>query len=175
MTISDPEESAQIIAKAIAPLVIEDNVKETEEDAYNWLLTDDTEVKDYLYSLFLTDTVTGFCASYHEAFNNEGAKDLSNKFTKYISNFLWNDNPNGEDLVEWNSWTSSSDGPTQLLLDADLNKAIITMSHERTSYESILNEIENDHSITDEDKNTIVKEVLNGRWFSSRLDSYFNN
>lgn len=40
---------------------------------------------------------------------------------------------------------------------------------------SILNEIENDHSITDEDKNTIVKEVLNGRWFSSRLDSYFNN
>ena len=95
--------------------------------------------------------------------------------TKYISNFLWNDNPNGEDLVEWNSWTSSSDGPTQLLLDADLNKAIITMSHERTSYESILNEIENDHSITDEDKNTIVKEVLNGRWFSSRLDSYFNN
>ena len=73
------------------------------------------------------------------------------------------------------SWTSASDGPTQLLLDADLNKAIITMSHERTSYESILNEIENDHSITDEDKNTIVKEVLNGRWFSSRLDSYFNN
>ena len=64
MTISDPEESAQIIAKAIAPLVIEDNVKETEEDAYNWLLTDDTEVKDYLYSLFLTDTVTGFGASY---------------------------------------------------------------------------------------------------------------
>ena len=318
MTISDPEESAQIIAKAIAPLVIEDNVKETEEDAYNWLLTDDTEVKDYLYSLsaerlsalmgnasirmsvfphlytdgvvlpkegfettkynavplimvtganefslfgrydkyfakyddetilndenlsnqldftlkygsklyeifnaeesaikmfdnysspiytcdfkwgnnsdvvgeemakfvgayhgvflpFLTDTVTGFGASYPEAFNNEGAKDLSNKFTKYISNFLWNDNPNGEDLVEWNSWTSSSDGPTQLLLDADLNKAIITISHERTSYESILNEIENNHSITDEDKNTIVKEVLNGRWFSSRLDSYFNN
>ena len=76
MTISDPEESAQIIAKAIAPLVIEDNVKETEEDAYNWLLTDDTEVKDYLYSLFLTDTVTGFGASYPEAFNNEGAKDL---------------------------------------------------------------------------------------------------
>lgn len=175
MTISDPEESAQIIAKAIAPLVIEDNVKETEEDDYNWLLTDDTEVKYYLYSLFLTDTVTGFGASYPEAFNNEGAKDLSNKFTKYISNFLWNDNPNGEDLVEWNSWTSSSDGPTQLLLDADLNKAIITISHERTSYESILNEIENDHSITDEDKNTIVKEVLNGRWFSSRLDSYFNN
>ena len=76
MTISDPEESAQIIAKAIAPLVIEDNVKETEEDAYNWLLTDDTEVKYYLYSLFLTDTVTGFGASYPEAFNNEGAKDL---------------------------------------------------------------------------------------------------
>ena len=43
------------------------------------------------------------------------------------------------------------------------------------SLDHYLNEIENDHSITDEDKNTIVKEVLNGRWFSSRLDSYFNN
>lgn len=51
MTIADEEKSQTVFAEAIAPLVVEDGVKETEEDAEKWLLTTDEEVKDYLYAL----------------------------------------------------------------------------------------------------------------------------
>ncbi len=51
MTTADPEDSAKVIAKAIAPLVVKDKIKTTEDEAYNWLLTDGKDVKDYLYGL----------------------------------------------------------------------------------------------------------------------------
>ncbi len=51
MTIANSVESQKLFAKALAPLVIEDKVKNTEEEAYQWLLTDKKEVRDYLYSL----------------------------------------------------------------------------------------------------------------------------
>lgn len=318
MTIADSEDSTKVIAKAIAPLVVEDKVKSTEEEAYNWLLTDDVEVKDYLYGLsaerlsalmgnasirmsvfphlyndgivlpkkgfetknyndvplimltgsnefslfakgdpyfaglsdetllndpeknaeikfasgygskmyeyfnaedsanrmidkynapiytcdikwgtneeivgenmaelcgawhgvflpLLTGEISGISANYKEAFDNDGVKDLSDKFTKYISNFLWTSNPNGNNLVEWKPWTKEKNGPTQLLFDADKSKAIIKMSYDHTSYKEIIKEIENDTTVSEEVKEKLVEEVLNGRWFSSELDKYFNN
>ncbi len=51
MTVADFGESQKLFAKAIAPLVVEDKVKGTVEEAYKWLLTDKKEVRDYLYSL----------------------------------------------------------------------------------------------------------------------------
>jgi para-nitrobenzyl esterase len=51
MTLADYDASAQLIAAAIAPLVVEDKVKDTEEEAYAWLLTDAQEVREYLYHL----------------------------------------------------------------------------------------------------------------------------
>ncbi|WP_347339095.1 carboxylesterase family protein [Enterococcus larvae] len=51
MTIADEEKSQTVFAEAIAPLVVEDGVKETTEEAEKWLLTSETEVKDYLYDL----------------------------------------------------------------------------------------------------------------------------
>ncbi len=51
MTMADPEDSRKVFANAIAPLVVEDGKKETEEEAYKWLQTGHEEVKEYLYSL----------------------------------------------------------------------------------------------------------------------------
>lgn len=51
MTLSDEEESQEIFATAIAPLVVEDGLQPTEEDAKNWLLEDNNEVADYLKNL----------------------------------------------------------------------------------------------------------------------------
>src|SRR5699024_1641079 len=274
MTIADYDDSEKVFAKAIAPLVVEDKVKSNEEEAYEWLLTDDKDVKEYLYNIssdrlvnlmnnagirmsvfphlfndgvvlpkegfdtenyndvplimlassgefsgfaagdkyfagtdietlltdenkyneyrfavdygnklyglfnaeesakrminkykypiykcycdygdneevvveklakslgsfhgvflpFLADELIGISAAFPEAFENNGAKDLTEKFTKYISNFLWNDDPNSEGLVKWEKWTNENDGPTQLLLDANKDEAIIQMSYER--------------------------------------------
>lgn len=51
MTLSDEEESQEIFATAIAPLVVEDGLQPTEEDAKNWLLEDNNEIADYLKNL----------------------------------------------------------------------------------------------------------------------------
>ncbi len=51
MTVADPEDSVKVFAKAIAPLVVEDGVKKTTDEAYTWLQEDNKEVRDYLYGL----------------------------------------------------------------------------------------------------------------------------
>ncbi|MFC4322583.1 carboxylesterase family protein [Litchfieldia salsa] len=51
MTIADEDDSIKVFAKAIAPLVVEDQVKSTEEEAYQWLQQEDEAVREYLYSL----------------------------------------------------------------------------------------------------------------------------
>ena len=109
------------------------------------------------------------------AYEYDGPKELTKEFQSYISNFLWTGDPNGEELVTWEAWTDAEEGPSQLILNADKEKAIITMSTERTSYDEILNRMEKDTKISEEAKNQIISEVLNGRWFSAGLDERFEN
>jgi para-nitrobenzyl esterase len=320
MTIANYNVSAKLIAKAIAPLVVEDYVKGTEEEAYRWLLAADKKVRDYLYGLsadrlvklmmgrpsssikpavfphlyndgivlpkeggFKTNKynsvplmlVTGskefssfarsepefafikdedllsnaelyksyrfavdygsklygyantqevaekivgkykapiytcnfewgsdpkivgekmakLWGSYHciakafllnevgscipaDVFKTAGTQDLVTKFQKYIANFLWTGNPNSKGLVEWKPWRDANTGPTQLLLNADKEKAIITMSFERIKYGDVLKEIEADTSVSKEVKDRLIENVLNGRWFSGKFDKYFGN
>lgn len=51
MTIANEDNSQEVFAQAIAPLVVEDDLKETEEEARKWLLEDNPEVKDYLFGV----------------------------------------------------------------------------------------------------------------------------
>ncbi|MCF0259646.1 MAG: carboxylesterase/lipase family protein [Erysipelotrichaceae bacterium] len=51
MTIADSDASVKKIAETIAPLVVEDKVKATEEEAAAWLAEDTREVADYLNNL----------------------------------------------------------------------------------------------------------------------------
>lgn len=51
MTLADEAEAQEIFATAIAALVVEDGVKATEDEAKEWLLQDNPEVTEYLYSL----------------------------------------------------------------------------------------------------------------------------
>ena len=51
MTIADVDESISAIAAAVAPLAVEDGMAEDAESAKAWLMTDGTDVKDWLYSV----------------------------------------------------------------------------------------------------------------------------
>jgi para-nitrobenzyl esterase len=316
MTIANYEASVKLIAKAIAPLVVEDKVKATEAEAYRWLLRYDKAVKTYLYGLsadriaklmagagirmavfphlyndgtvlpkegfnttkynnvplimstgskeFATftrgdkefasikdknllsdpelyksyrfavdygsklyglfnaqDSAVKMIGKYHapiytcdfdwgsdpeivgeyfaklygsyhviavpflsneagtrippDAFKSAGTQNLVTKFMKYIANFLWTGNPNSKGLVEWKPWRDANTGPTQLLLNADKDKAVITMSQERIKYESVLKNMEVDTSISTETKDRLIENILSGRWFSGKLDKYFGN
>ncbi|MBS1183554.1 MAG: carboxylesterase type [Proteobacteria bacterium] len=74
---------------------------------------------------------------------------------RYLANFLRTGNPNGDGLVAWKPWESATNGPTQLVVGADAQTAIIT--------------------IPEAAKTHLIESVLNGRWFSHRLDRHFGN
>ncbi|MFW3454485.1 carboxylesterase family protein [Aerococcus viridans] len=317
MTIADEEKSQDIFAESIAPLVVEDGVKNDEDQAKKWLLTSDEEVKDYLYKLdgirlvglmsnagirmdvfphlyndgtviptegFDTETynsvplimLTGEqefslfsrfdpyfaeavsdgsidtdqdisgqydfvnkyggqlyslfnledsaikmtsnynapiygmeilfgenpdyiseemakIGSFHgvfvplldtdsesyaelvtDSYESQGAKELSVMFQNYIYEFISSGNPNGENLTEWTEWQKDAD-ENILFLDADDSVAIAKMGKKEFDYASVLAAIENDRSITEEQKADLLSEVMNGRWFSYELDKKYHN
>ena len=49
------------------------------------------------------------------------------------------------------------------------------MSQREYDYDDVLAAIEEDDSISDEEKEDLVLKVLNGRWFSYTLDKLYNN
>ncbi len=51
MTIADEGLSIKVYAQKLAPLVVEDGIKGTEDEAYSWLISDNSEVRDWLYSV----------------------------------------------------------------------------------------------------------------------------
>ena len=113
-------------------------------------------------------------AQYPELFSSASFLNASAMLNSYYKNFLWTGDPNGNDLPQWNSWTTP-DGESQLIVDADDEHAWAEMSTEHTSYDQILDQMDQDDSISSEDKQMIISSVLNGRWFSSALDARYNN
>ena len=124
---------------------------------------------------FLTREMTGMSSRFSDSFQGAGAQKLADAFTRYIANFMWTGNPNSAGLVTWNPWTAGGNEPDQLLLNADQNAAIITMSKEQTNYDTVLKAIETDTTVSHEEKNTLIRQVLSGRWFSRKLDQHFGN
>ena len=101
-------------------------------------------------------------------FSGAGYQNMANTFDKYLSNFLLSGNPNGEGLEKWTPWSNTN--PVSLVLDADDSKAIVSLEDTSSSYKQIIGQMENDPVISDDVKELINKNVLNGRWFSSTLD-----
>ena len=124
---------------------------------------------------FLSGIAAGSAAGDGSAYEYDGPKELTEIFQSYIANFLWTGDPNGEGLATWEAWTDANEGPSQLLLDADKDHAIVEQSTDRASYDEILDRMEADTSIPDDAKTQIISTVLNGRWFSQGLDERFGN
>lgn len=317
MTVADEAKSQEVFAESIAPLVVEDGVKNDEDEAKKWLLTSDKEVKDYLYhldgsrlvglmsnagirmevfphlyndgtviptegfdsetynsvplimltgeqefslfsrfdpyfaeavsdgsidtdkdisgqydfvnqyggqlySLFnLEDSAIKMTSNYNapiygmeilfgenpdyiseemakigsfhgvfvplldtdsesyaglvtDSYESQGAKELSVMFQNYVYEFISNGNPNSENLPEWTEWQKNAD-ENILLLDADDSVATAKMGKKEFDYASVLAAIENDSSITEEQKTGLLSDVMNGRWFSYELDKKYHN
>lgn len=113
-------------------------------------------------------------AMFTEPYALEGAKDLGKQFRSYIANFIKNSDPNGEGLITWDQWSKDAAGKT-LVLDAEKDKAMISMEDRTIAYDDVIKQMEADTTISKEAKNTIIKQVLNGRWFSAKLDEHYKN
>lgn len=119
-----------------------------------------------------TATTAGYPAG---SFDNPGALALTAQIQDYLGNFMRTGNPNGKGLVTWKKWTSATEGPSQLYVNSDGTKVDIHQEYGRTTYQSILDEIVGDTSITENAKEELIKHVLSGRWFSKGLDTFFHN
>ena len=293
MTTSSPEASAKVIASRLAPLAVEDGKAATEKEAYEWLLTDGEDVRDYLYAMdgarmiavfpdasirmanfphhyadgtvlpvegFATenynsvpiimlagtnefsmfarsnyfntldrnaedyqpqvDFVNKYGGMLYELFNTEesaenmahayeapvylisfnGAShtpqsrllgpntnggsgaasaqdlELSPIYLGYLHNFLRTGDPNGEDLPAWDAWTNDPAAPNCIFFDGISGEhAVVEMANRRFVYEDILAQMDADDSIPAEQKQAIISQSMNGRWFSQRLDEYYHN
>ena len=122
----------------------------------------------------MTGKVTNASANYPDLYASASCKNVSTLLNTYYKNFLHTGNPNGEGLPQWDNWTSL-DGTTQLIVDADDEKAWGEMSTEHISYEQILAMMDEDTSIPEDQKTAMIQTVLNGRWFSTALDAHYEN
>ena len=113
-------------------------------------------------------------SAYPDQYNSAGFQDMSMMMNNYYKNFLWTGDPNGENLTQWDAWTSL-DGTTQLIVDADQEKATAVMSEDHISYDQIFEMMDADTTLSEEDKAEVISSVLSGRWFSDPLDAKYNN
>ena len=108
------------------------------------------------------------------AFNKQGPREMRLIFQEYIYNFMKTGDPNGEGLPEWKAWGDGADGNI-LHLDANDDQPVITNVPKEYDYEDVMEEIRAYDAIPEDIKLYFVKNVLNGRWFSRRLDAAYDN
>lgn len=121
----------------------------------------------------LTGEKLFFAATYPEGFDTPGFIDLSNKFMRYTANFMRKGDPNGAGLTKWDNVVPG--GYRQIVFDADMDKANIYMSNNSINYDIVLLKMDLDNTVPPAEKKAIIRNVLNGRWFSGRLDEHFGN
>lgn len=111
-------------------------------------------------------------SSFHD-FTNETYQAMADTFINYIMNFINTGNPNSKGLTEWKTWTLED--KNTLLFDGKDGKAVIESSDKYKTNTDIINEMIADTSVSENVKSVIISQILNGRWFSGDIDTYFNN
>lgn len=100
--------------------------------------------------------------------------EISEVYLKYLYNFLRTGDPNAEGLPVWTAWTEDVTQPNTMMLDPiSGDHGTAEMVNRRFVYADILAEMDADTTITPEQKQAIISQSLNGRWFSAQLDEYY--
>lgn len=107
------------------------------------------------------------------AFEKPGYQAMSAEFNSYLANFLASGDPNGDDLASWSKW--SPEKKVSMVFDGTEHGAAVEEKDVSTTYDAVIKAMEADTGISLELKEKMIKNVLNGRWFSSVLDEAYNN
>lgn len=105
-------------------------------------------------------------------FEEAGPKALSRTLQTYLANFIKTGNPNSKDLPQWKPYGKDGNG---ISLDADASNVKIKTFQGKVSEQKILDALKDDQSISQDTKDALIRQVLNGRWFSENLDRQFGN
>ena len=103
-----------------------------------------------------------------------GFAALSDQFVGALQSFLQTGNPACSGL-DWQPWTQAS--PRALVLDAgaEAGSASAVMKDALADDAAVLDQMDADHSVSDDVKNLVIRQVLNGRIFSAALDQRYQN
>ncbi len=122
---------------------------------------------------FLTDQPYPYTKN-TDVFSAKGPQELSKIFISSIAAFMRTGDPNNALLLQkWEAWTPQNHA--EIVFDADREKPDVYLNHDTTTYDCIMAELEKDNSLNASSKEYIIKNVLNGRWFSEGLDAKYNN
>ena len=121
-------------------------------------------------------------------FSQAGYQAMAEQFNLYLKNFLVSGNPNSDgslfgiktlfsgakspDLVLQN-WTPEN--KLSLVMDADAQNDVLAMKDVSTTYDAIMDRMDADATIPAEVKTGVIRNVMNGRWFSAALDARYGN
>lgn len=107
-------------------------------------------------------------------FDTEGAKALKDRYMQCLADFMRTGKPSlPGSAEEWKPWTPEC--RVEGVFDADKDKAVLYTREDDFSFEKVFQAMEEDTTISPEAKQTIIKEVFNGRWFSDPLDEHYGN
>jgi para-nitrobenzyl esterase len=73
--------------------------------------------------------------------NENGRKALQYAMMRYLANFAKTGNPNGCGLQVWKKWSNKEGKPKVIVFDADLDKALISMSNEEVTFADVSAEL----------------------------------
>ncbi len=117
--------------------------------------------------------------SLYADFTNSGYQAMAKQFNTYLKNFLACGDPNGKlknplsPLPAWPAWTT--DARQTMTLDADAFASYAEIKNVSVSETDLLAQMDADDSIPAPLKSAVIKNVLNGRWFSGAMDEYYQN
>lgn len=102
--------------------------------------------------------------------NKPGRMDMARLLQGYVGNFLRTGNPNGAGLTRWDAWSTTPGAQALLFMDADKNKARTWMGTNVVVEEEVFRQMRKDSTLTPERREFLVRNILNGRFFSENLD-----
>lgn len=112
-------------------------------------------------------------------FTAAGYQAMAKQFNAYLENFLACGDPNGRQgdsassLPLWPAWTPST--RQTLVLDADASTAYPAVKDVSVSDAALLAAMDADTTLPADLKTAVIRNVLNGRWFSGPIDQHYGN
>ncbi len=113
-------------------------------------------------------------------FTAKGYQAMAEQFITYLKNFLACGVPNGSGLPNplsglprWERWVPEK--RSTMVLDADASVAHSACREVSTTDAALLAAMDADASLSAELKTAVIRNVLNGRWFSGPIDEHYGN
>lgn len=112
-------------------------------------------------------------------FTAAGYQAMAKQFNTYLENFLACGDPNGRpdgsasSLPLWPAWTPGT--RQTLVLDADASTAYPAVKDVSVSDTALLAAMDADMTLPADLKTAVIRNVLNGRWFSGPIDQHDGN